>query len=86
MITREVYVFFWSIIIGAILTLIFDFFRLTRRNKKARDLTVYIQDIFYGIIVTLIIIISAFMTNDGDLRGYMFVGYALRFDVLSFNS
>lgn len=86
MITREVYVFFWSIIIGAILTLIFDFFRLTRRNKKARDLTVYIQDIFYGIIVTLIIIISAFMTNDGDLRGYMFVGYVLRFNVLSFNA
>ena len=86
MITREVYVFFWSIIIGAILTLIFDFFRLTRRNKKVRDLTVYIQDIFYGIIVTLIIIISAFMTNDGDLRGYMLVVYALRFDVLSFNA
>lgn len=77
MITNQVYVFFWSIIIGAILTLIFDFFRLMRRNKETRDLIVYIQDIFFWIIVAIVIIISAFITNSGELRGYMFIGYAL---------
>lgn len=77
MITNQVYVFFWSIIIGAALTLVFDFFRLMRRNKETRDLIVYIQDIFFWFIVAIVIIISAFITNSGELRGYMFIGYAL---------
>ncbi len=77
MIRNQVYVFLSSIIIGAILTLIFDFFRLTRRHKNSRDIIVYIQDIFFSIIVAIVIIISAFITNNGELRGYMFIGYAL---------
>ncbi len=77
MIRNQVYVFLSSIIIGAILTLIFDFFRLTRRHKTSRDIIVYIQDIFFSIIVAIVIIISAFITNNGELRGYMFIGYAL---------
>lgn len=77
MITNQVYVFFWSILIGAFLTLIFDFFRLMRRHKNTRDLIVYIQDIFFWLIVAVVIIISAFLTNSGELRGYMFIGYAL---------
>lgn len=77
MIINQVYVFFWSILIGAVLTLIFDFFRLMRRNKETRDLIVYIQDIFFWLIVAIVIIISAFITNSGELRGYMFIGYAL---------
>lgn len=82
MITNQVYVFFWSIVIGAFLTLIFDIFRLMRRNKETRDLIVYIQDILFWIIVAIVIIISAFITNSGELRGYMFIGYALRINVL----
>lgn len=77
MITNQVYVFFCSILIGAVLTLIFDCFRLMRRNKKTRDLIVYIQDILFWIIVAIVIIISAFITNSGELRGYMFIGYIL---------
>ena len=82
MISNQVYVFFWSIIIGMILTLIFDIFRLTRRNKEVKDLIVYIQDILFWLIVSVIIITSAFLTNSGELRGYMFIGYAMRCDVL----
>lgn len=82
MITNQVYVFLWSIIIGAFLTLIFDFFRLLRRNKETKDIIVYIQDIFFWIIVAIVIILSAFITNSGELRGYMFIGYALRINVL----
>lgn len=82
MITNQVYVFFWSIAIGALLTLIFDIFRLMRRNKETKDIIVYIQDIFFWLIVAIVIIISAFITNSGELRGYMFIGYILRSNVL----
>lgn len=82
MIVNQVYVFLWSILIGGVLTLVFDFFRLMRRHKETRDLIVYIQDIFFWFIVAIVIIISAFITNSGELRGYMFIGYLLRLDVL----
>ena len=77
MITEQVYVFLWSIFIGIILTVIFDLFRLFRRNKKSKDIIVYIQDILFWIIVAIIIMFSAFITNNGELRGYMIIGYVL---------
>lgn len=77
MIQNQTYVFLWSVVIGAFLALIFDFFRVLRRKGKTRNYIVYIQDIIYWIIVTVIIIMSAFITNDGELRGYMFIGYIL---------
>ncbi len=77
MIQNQTYVFLWSVVIGAFLALVFDFFRILRRKGKTPNYIVYIQDIIYWIIVTLIIITSAFITNDGELRGYMFIGYIL---------
>jgi spore cortex biosynthesis protein YabQ len=77
MIANQVYVFFWSILVGVVLALIFDFFRISRRKGTTKNFVVYIQDVLYWIIVAIIIIISAFVTNDGELRGYMFIGYAI---------
>ena len=77
MIANQVYVFFWSIVIGAILALIFDFFRISRRKGNTKNWVVYVEDVFYWIIVAVMIIASAFITNDGELRGYMFIGYGI---------
>lgn len=77
MIQNQTYVFFWSLFVGVILAVIFDFFRILRRKGNTPNYMVYIQDIIYWIIITFIIIMSAFITNDGELRGYMFIGYIL---------
>lgn len=77
MIQNQTYVFLWSLFVGVILAVIFDFFRILRRKGNTKNYIVYIQDIIYWIIVTFIIIMSAFITNDGELRGYMFIGYIL---------
>lgn len=77
MIANQVYVFFWSIVIGVILALIFDFFRISRRKGNVKNWIVYLQDVIYWCLVAIIIIASAFITNDGELRGYMFIGYAI---------
>lgn len=77
MIANQVFVFFWSIVIGAILALIFDFFRISRRKGNTKNWVVYVEDVFYWIIVAIMIIASAFITNDGELRGYMFIGYGI---------
>ncbi|MBQ9279992.1 MAG: spore cortex biosynthesis protein YabQ, partial [Clostridia bacterium] len=77
MIHNQVYVFLWSILVGCVLALIFDFFRLSRRKGNTKNLIVYLEDILYWIIVAFIIIVSAFVTNNGELRGYMFIGYMI---------
>ena len=77
MIQNQTYVFLCSLFVGVILAIIFDFFRILRRKGNTPNYMVYIQDIAYWIIVTFIIIMSAFITIDGELRGYMFIGYIL---------
>ena len=77
MIQNQTYVFLCSLFVGVILAVIFDFFRILRRKGNTKNYIVYIQDIIYWIIVTFVIIMSAFITNDGELRGYMFIGYIL---------
>lgn len=77
MIQNQVYVFLWSIVTGGLLALIFDFFRAARKCGKDNLLIVCLQDVLYLIIAAFVIIMSSFVTNDGDLRGYMFFGYLL---------
>lgn len=77
MIENQVVVFLWTIIIGMALGLIFDFFRILRRKGNTKDILVYIQDVFFWLIVTVVVIVSTFLINDGELRGYMVLGYIL---------
>lgn len=77
MLENQSMVFLWTIVIGMILGLVFDVFRILRRNGNTKDLVVYIQDAIFWIIVTIVIIVSTFLINDGELRGYMIFGYIL---------
>ena len=77
MIENQVTVFLWTIMIGAILGFVFDFFRILRRKGNTKDIMVYIQDVMFWLIVTIVIIVSTFLINDGELRGYMLFGYIL---------
>ena len=73
MIEQQVYVFMWSIVIGALLALIFDFFRILRIIKTPSILVVFIEDLVYLFLLSSIVIISAFLTNNGEIRGYMII-------------
>ena len=77
MIQNQTYVFLSCILVGIILAIIFDVFRILRRKGNTPNYIVYIQDVLYWIIVTIIIVMSAFIINDGELRGYMFIGYII---------
>lgn len=76
MIVEQVYVFFYSILTGAILGLLFDFFR-GFRYVGIKDIWVYLQDIIFWLITAVIIIVSTFLINEGELRIYMLIGYLL---------
>lgn len=77
MVAEQVYVFLGTIVIGAFMGVIFDFFRALRRKGNTKNGIVYLQDIVFWLIVAVMIITSSFLLNDGDLRGYMLIGYLL---------
>lgn len=77
MLADQVYIFLSSIVIGAIMGVIFDFFRALRRKGNTKNILVYIQDIIFWFIIAVIIIVSSFIINNGELRGYMLIGYIL---------
>lgn len=77
MVAEQVYIFLGTILVGAIMGVVFDFFRALRRNGNTRNIMVYLQDIIFWFMVAVIIITSSFMLNNGELRGYMLIGYLL---------
>lgn len=77
MIENQMYVFVMTVAIGSIMGLIFDLFRVIRRKGNTKDIVVYLQDILFWLLVTIIIIVSTFLINNGELRGYMIFGYVL---------
>ena len=69
--------FFEFVLIGMLISFIFDFFRSYRKIKKVNTVVVIIQDIIYFIIVTLIIIFSIVKVLDSQIRLYIFMGIIL---------
>lgn len=88
MIKKELINFFVFLILGIIISCIFDIFRTLRKIKKKNSIyTVTIQDIIFFILATIITIICILDIIKDDVRGYMFLaivmGIALSRAVLS---
>ena len=66
--------FIYFIIVGIVLSVIFDIFRILRRTIKTSDIVTNIQDILFCIITGIIILFSIFYFNNGQLRLYVFLG------------
>lgn len=60
------------ILIGILIGLIFDFFRILRKSFKTNVIMTTIQDILFWLITGFILLFSIFILNDGEIRLYMF--------------
>lgn len=65
------------IIIGFIVGIMFDFYRVLRGKTKPKRLITDISDLLFSIIITLIIFISLLYSNGGEMRIYVFLGVIL---------
>ncbi len=72
-ISNELFTFSKFVIIGIIISIIFDFFRAYRKTKKVSNTVVIIQDIIYFIIATIIVTLSIIFFLDSVIRLYIFV-------------
>lgn len=61
-------------ILGILIGIIFDIFRILRKTFKTADIITYIQDVIFWIITGGLILFSIFIFNNGELRFYLFIG------------
>ena len=69
--------FFIFILLGIVISIIFDVFRILRKAIKTSDMATYIEDIFFWIISGILILYTIFIFNNGVLRLYIFIGMFL---------
>ena len=73
-VTNQAYLFLIFILNGILIGILFDIFRILRRSFKTPNFVTYIEDVLFWIMSTLIVIYSLFVFNNGEIRGYIFIG------------
>jgi spore cortex biosynthesis protein YabQ len=73
-ISEQVIVFLWTTVCGIVIAFIYDLFRVFRKAVKTGGHVIFIQDILFWLIACFIMFISIYHSNDGELRGFLFLG------------
>lgn len=74
MISNEFSIFLAFILIGIIISFLFDFFRILRRVYQTPDFLTIIEDIAFWIISGIILLSGIFILNEGKIRAFLFIG------------
>lgn len=69
---EEIFLLFF--IIGVIIGLIFDFFKVLRKVFKTKDLITFIEDLLFLFISGSLIVFGIIKLNGGEVRFYLFLG------------
>jgi len=56
------------------IALVYDVFRIFRKTVKTGRLITYVQDLLYWLIVAVIMFLTLYYSNDGEVRAYLFIG------------
>jgi len=73
-ISNQVNIFLWSILGGMSIAFVYDIFRVKRRIIKTNNIITYIEDLLYWSISAAIMFAIVYIGNDGEIRGYIFLG------------
>ena len=74
---NQAYLFVIFTLVGVIIGILFDIFRILRKTFKTKDIITYIEDIVFWIIAGIIIIYTMYVFCDGELRFFMIIGIVL---------
>lgn len=74
--------FLWSMLLGGILSVVYDIFRLDRMIFKRSVLAVALEDVLFFIISAISIFCLQLVTTNGQMRGFIFIGIIIGFLIL----
>jgi spore cortex biosynthesis protein YabQ len=73
-VSNQAYIFLYSILGGMIIAFIYDLLRIQRRALKTSNIIINIEDFIYWIIVAVVMFLMVYLSNEGEIRGYIFIG------------
>ena len=76
-VSNQAFIFLYSIMGGILIAFIYDIFRIKRKAIRTTTLLVCIEDFLFWIIVALVMFGTLYYSNQGELRGYIFLGTVL---------
>ena len=74
---NQTYLFMVFSLVGIIIGILFDIFRILRKTFKTKDFITYIEDITFWVITGIIILVAMYVFCDGQLRFFMILGIVL---------
>ncbi len=78
---EQIFIFFF--IIGIIIGVTFDIFRVLRKNFKTPDFITFIEDISFLIFSGLLMLYGIINLNNGEIRFYLFIAIFLGISIYS---
>ncbi len=75
----QAYIFMITLYGGMLVGLAYDFYRFLRRAVKSGRWLTALLDTLFIITLGLIVVFVMYMANQGELRLYTFIGFALGF-------
>ena len=76
-VSSQAYIFLCSVIGGMVIAFIYDAFRVKRKAVKTSAVIIYVEDLIFWIIVAVIMFAVIYFSNEGEIRGYIFIGSVL---------
>lgn len=76
-VTNELIAFIYFAISGMISGCIFDLFRCKRRNFNTKNFVVYMEDMFFWIIIGGLALYTSYIACNGQIRVYMLISMLL---------
>jgi spore cortex biosynthesis protein YabQ len=67
---NEVYVFLSAMGSGAAAGFLYDLFRLKRKAMKTKAFLIGLEDIFFWVITSILVFITAYFSSEGEVRLY----------------
>ncbi|AGC67284.1 spore cortex biosynthesis protein YabQ [Thermoclostridium stercorarium subsp. stercorarium DSM 8532] len=74
---REINVFLSALITGITTGFIYDLLRMKRKALKTRAFIVGVEDVLFWIFTAILVFITAYISNQGEIRLYFFMAMAL---------
>ena len=74
---NQAYLFLVFILNGILIGVIFDIFRILRRSFNTPNIITYIEDAIFWTLSALSVLYTLFVFNNGEIRGYIFIGLFL---------
>ena len=77
MVTSQIIIFLFSMLLGAFLSLVFDGFRISNAVLKVNLKRIFFEDVIYFILSAIITFTYILVVNSGEIRVYIIFGEVL---------